>query len=223
MGLTLPFQLVILLVYGTIYMVDPDFRESEKIRIATEKARMEEARRKATIDARLFQESAITESALVDFENGKNLTKNCFNESFYCAKNKKILNDLESESRSNRNKSKFLYDFSKALKAKNEKIFYGCYCRKNIEPKVFENCPVDDLDQFCKNNHECYNELMYEYKNSESCKNKFITFLNKMNLDKDYSGYTLDEGIKIQKMRAIYSSVIFNDLLSKMKESHESK
>ncbi|WP_232369081.1 hypothetical protein [Leptospira abararensis] len=102
-----------------------------------------------------------TKSELVYLSND-NLIDYCLEFPYECVNDPIYIKEIRSRTTPNLKKNPNPILFSNRLLEKiqttYDKIYFGCYCRKNPDFSIYESCPIDSygLDSICKQKFDCF-------------------------------------------------------------------
>ncbi|TGM13673.1 glycine/betaine ABC transporter permease [Leptospira selangorensis] len=173
--------------YWILYLVNPDFKEEQKIK---EIERKEHQQLVSKIEKKKAQESnqrEFEENRLNKINNNEDLFEICLDDPVFCDNNIFLKEKIKAEITKKDRRGIFEEQWENTFKSIN----YGCYCRNETNLKIYPKCPIDDnsLDQACKVRHNCLNSENKSWVDSDFCKTDFLSFLeripysNKTNLE----------------------------------------
>ncbi|MCW7488284.1 glycine/betaine ABC transporter permease [Leptospira meyeri] len=161
--------------YWLIYLVNPEFREEEKIKeierkqhqklvLEIEKKKVEEKNRKA------FEENRFKK-----ISNNEELIEICLDDPVFCDNNEILKEKIQDEIKDAVRRKIFEDEWKNTFK----NINYGCYCRNEINSNLYVKCPIDDdsLDLACKERQDCLTSEGKFWVDSNICNTKFLSFL----------------------------------------------
>jgi hypothetical protein len=159
-----------LTIYILLYALNPEFRESERLRRELEKNNTDKRKEYVLIENNESRKNFLN-NKLKEISNDKNLIKNCFDDPYFCV-NDRVLYDKLKE---NIVDPIFEENFKNKWNKSFSETYYGCYCRSKINLSIYETCPIDlnSLDNACKIRHRCIKDFNDEWINSSKCDEKF--------------------------------------------------
>ncbi|MCW7483245.1 glycine/betaine ABC transporter permease [Leptospira kanakyensis] len=163
------------IIYWIVYLVNPDFREEEKIK---EIERKEYQKLTLEIQKSKDQEKAkrlFEESRLRKINNNENLVEICLDDPVFCDEYKILIEKIKHDLTDLKLKIKFEEEWNNTF----NNINYGCYCRKYPNLEIYNNCPIDEnsLDFVCKSRHICISSKGLNWTESIECNSDFSSFL----------------------------------------------
>ncbi|MCW7493400.1 hypothetical protein ND861_12200 [Leptospira sp. 2 VSF19] len=101
----------------------------------------------------------------------------CLEFSFECVTDPNYLGEIQLRNRKDKNQNAGIPGFSSNLQTKIQKIeeetYFGCYCRKEPNLSIYQNCPIDQfgLDSICKRKNDCLTNVTNEKR--KRCQTQF--------------------------------------------------
>ncbi|MCW7494779.1 glycine/betaine ABC transporter permease [Leptospira sp. 2 VSF19] len=162
--------------YWIIYLVNPNFREDEKIK---EIERKEHQKLTLKIEKKKSQEKEIKEfeeNRKNKINNNEDLIKICFDDPIFCDEYQILIEKIKTEIKNIKFKKEFEEEWNNTF----SNINYGCYCRNKPNLTIYNNCPIDEnsLDYACKSRHDCISSKNLTWNESLECNSDFSTFLD---------------------------------------------
>jgi hypothetical protein len=161
---------IFITIYLFLYVINPEFRESEKLRREVEKNNNYK-REESILSENNESKEKILNIKIREISKNKNLIKNCFDDPFFCVNDKNLYTKLKENLSNPAFEENYKNEWIKSFSG----TYYGCFCRNNINLSIYETCPIDinSLDYACKLRHQCIKDFNEEWINSSKCDEKF--------------------------------------------------
>ncbi|TGM73623.1 glycine/betaine ABC transporter permease, partial [Leptospira mtsangambouensis] len=162
--------------YWIVYLVNPNFREDEKIK---EIERKEHQKLTLSIEKKITKEKELKEfeeNRKNKINNNEDLIKICFDDPVFCDEYQILLEKIKSEIKNNQFKRQFDEEWINTF----SNINYGCYCRNKPNLTIYNTCPIDEnsLDNACKSRQDCISTKNLAWNESHECNSDFAAFLD---------------------------------------------
>lgn len=96
--------------------------------------------------------TALPDDRLIDY---------CLEFPYECVNEPNYISEIRLRStpdqKQNANSNPFLQSLQSKIQMTTDKTYFGCYCRKEPDLSIYENCPIDlhGLDNICKSKYDC--------------------------------------------------------------------
>ncbi len=165
-----------LFFYRIVYLVNPSFREDEKIK---EIERKEHQKLTLKIEKKKSQDKEIKdfeENRKNKINNNEDLIKICFDDTVFCDEYQILIEKIKTEIKN----IKFRKEFEEEWNNTFSNINYGCYCRNKPNLTIYNTCPIDEdsLDNACKLRQDCISSKNLAWNESLECNSDFSAFLD---------------------------------------------